>query len=709
MALAFLTARARLMHRPLMIADNAASTLHCMIVDHNMRQGSQEEARAVMNALGTRLDLSCCVMTMGWAAILREAGVAHPKDLPNFETAARRLRYRLIASRCANVNIGSLLLAHHEDDQYETVLMRLLSGHGPAGLQGMRAATDIPESNDIYGAYQSGFLDDQLLPNPKINFAPSSREAKKMRQQMMEDLNSALLESDSFARGSRVDASSENEFDAYVPRTKWRTSAPLLGCEDGGVMIYRPLLGFSKDRLIATCEANGVPWFEDATNHDPTLTMRNAVRHVCKNYTLPVALQKPAILAMSSRLRRQAELDEEQVTRLLKRTVIRDLETTSGTVIVQLPAFRLPRIRGNRETRRAKRLIRLEHHRNIATLLVKRLAAMVAPEMSAPSTNSIYNHVIRLFPSVASDPRTRVEPPKPFNVAGVHFVPVHSSSKPNAPCSWHLSREPYISDRPLPYVDGNRLALRNRWRRRPEQWTFSMCPRWQLWDGRFWVRIFNRTPVDVGIGPFDVRHAKRFRDALPDNRSRDELMALLKLHAPGKVRWTLPALYASQNVDEAVREHEALAEREKMEWVKEGEPLTENTGPPLWKRKEENQLHSAWEKMWAEFGVRDWHKSDKRQLLALPTLGIGLPGYQSWVKCHVRYKRVDKDALATCMKDEGELKMYELIRAQAKARGKRRWMQRTYHAWRPRHMRRRPFRKSVAKREGSKTGDDILI
>ncbi|KIJ69142.1 hypothetical protein HYDPIDRAFT_105710 [Hydnomerulius pinastri MD-312] len=42
--------------------------------------------------------------------------------------------------------------------------------------------------------------------------------------------------------------------------------------------IIRPLLGFGKDRILATCEANGLDYIDDPTNFQPALTLRNAVR-----------------------------------------------------------------------------------------------------------------------------------------------------------------------------------------------------------------------------------------------------------------------------------------------------------------------------------------------------------------------------------------------------------------------------------------------
>ena len=53
------------------------------------------------------------------------------------EGAARAARYAWLSSRLDRFGEGVILTAHHRDDQIETVLMRFLSGSGPAGLAGM--------------------------------------------------------------------------------------------------------------------------------------------------------------------------------------------------------------------------------------------------------------------------------------------------------------------------------------------------------------------------------------------------------------------------------------------------------------------------------------------------------------------------------------------------------------------------------------------
>ncbi|ROV93040.1 hypothetical protein VPNG_09446 [Cytospora leucostoma] len=668
MAMAYLCSRAHRYHLALKVADNPVACFHCVIVDHRMREGSDEEANAVKDVLLTRLGLRAHLLTIAWKDVLEGTGYEHPKDLPNFETVARRQRYRKMAIQLSNSKIASLFLAHHQDDQYETILMRLISGHSAAGLLGMRAASDIPECQDIHGAYQSGMIDDQASRAPMINYRPTKYDLKSIKAQMMADLDPALVAKE-LIEGTRASAYLEDELDHYVPRAKLMLPAAPPEVEDGGCMVYRPLLEFSKDRLTATCEANGIPWFEDATNQDATLTMRNAVRHITKNYTLPVALQKPAILDMSRRLRERAQLDEGEVVRLLGRTIIRDFESTAGTVVVQLPTFRIPRLRRGRN-KTSRRFARLEHYRYIAALLVKRLIAIVTPELQGPAAANLRNQVLRLFPSLNDNPLAYPEHPKAFNISGVHFHPVRTSSNPKAHVNWYLAREPYVSGRPLPKIDFPKLPLRLRWRRRPELWHWPHWKPWRLWDGRFWIRICNRTNVHAAVAPFDARHAKAFRDSLPDGRARDKLMALLKHHAPGKVRYTLPAIYTRSDHEEALQNYERFADVEKAMMLEEAD--IRKQWQELDHRAQREEYHKS--RDW-EIGQQQQDEDDElasgkeknRVLVALPTLGIAKPGLDNWIRYEVRYKRVDKSTLEKAAKDESEVAWYTYKRMRARA------------------------------------------
>ncbi|CUW41177.1 tRNA(Ile)-lysidine synthase [Magnetospirillum sp. XM-1] len=96
-----------------------------LTVDHGLRPDSAAEAKRVG----------------GWLAAhgIAQHILAWEGDKPraDLQAAARDARYRLLGEACAARGILHLLLAHHMDDQAETLLLRLGRGSGLDGLSAM--------------------------------------------------------------------------------------------------------------------------------------------------------------------------------------------------------------------------------------------------------------------------------------------------------------------------------------------------------------------------------------------------------------------------------------------------------------------------------------------------------------------------------------------------------------------------------------------
>ena len=60
------------------------------------------------------------------------------------EMAARELRYRWFAQLCEEEGFDAVAVAHHSDDDAETMILNLLRGTGTRGLRGMSASGPIP-------------------------------------------------------------------------------------------------------------------------------------------------------------------------------------------------------------------------------------------------------------------------------------------------------------------------------------------------------------------------------------------------------------------------------------------------------------------------------------------------------------------------------------------------------------------------------------
>src|SRR6185312_13119359 len=103
-----------------------ARGLRAVHVDHRLQSDSAMWARrceAFATELGVPLEV-------------RVVEVAHASGY-GLEANARRARYGAIEAILGDGEI--LALAHHRDDQAETVLLKLLRGSGPEGLGAMRA------------------------------------------------------------------------------------------------------------------------------------------------------------------------------------------------------------------------------------------------------------------------------------------------------------------------------------------------------------------------------------------------------------------------------------------------------------------------------------------------------------------------------------------------------------------------------------------
>jgi tRNA(Ile)-lysidine synthase len=73
--------------------------------------------------------------------------LADQKSGSNIEGRARKARYEALAELCEQYEIDDLLLAHHQNDQAETVLLQLLRGSGVAGLSGMPNTRNLKTPN----------------------------------------------------------------------------------------------------------------------------------------------------------------------------------------------------------------------------------------------------------------------------------------------------------------------------------------------------------------------------------------------------------------------------------------------------------------------------------------------------------------------------------------------------------------------------------
>lgn len=169
-------------------------------VDHGLRPGSGAEAAMVAEVAAAR---GLRHETLVWD---------RPKPATGIEAAARDARYRLLGAAARQAGARVLLTAHHQDDQAETVLMRLGRGSGLAGLGGMaeqralagddvmlvRPFLDVPKARLVATAAAAGLT-------PAVDAMNSDpRFARARLRRVMPGLAAEGLDAAALARAARL-------------------------------------------------------------------------------------------------------------------------------------------------------------------------------------------------------------------------------------------------------------------------------------------------------------------------------------------------------------------------------------------------------------------------------------------------------------------------------------------------------------------------
>ncbi|KKY16265.1 putative pp-loop family protein [Diplodia seriata] len=613
--------------------DDDADVFTAFIVDHQLRSGSSEEAWEVREKL-YKLGIAAEVLQVQWPE------GTNTKSLTNLETLARRFRFRLLGQACRDHGIESLLLAHHSDDQAETVMMRLIDGHRGMGLRGMRAAGDIPECFGMHGVHQS---------------------------------HAEWLTNDD-------------------PRSPAETQNAV-GIEFWGVQVLRPLLPFSKDRLTATCEAVGTPWVEDETNKDPTLTMRNAVRHVYQNHRLPAAISKPALLQLAQRTAKKIQAREEEVDSLLKK-LDAVLDLRSGELAVRFARnffpptiLKTPRAPEYGWPGTGKRVLYpeswsmdKEENKVVATMLIRRLANLVSPRETV-DLSSLETAVRYFFPRLyLANPFDYVtgSVPSSFTAAGVLFERVQTPDANFPYYTWMLSRQPYTrgeeptvvippntpspsltslppttttttttgrddhdnDDDDIPFLPGEEEEADNPNEvddATPTSVPSSFEAPFTLYDGRWWLRVHNPSPAHaLTVRPFRHADLKPLRAALAGPmRARFEA---LRVDARSKARFVLPVIVApASSISPFLTEHNDNDGIGIEEGEGEGERLEGD---------EATAAAAATTSSSAGGASNAVNGNDEDVVIAVPTFGVKVnvgAAARAWreLRWEVRYKKLD--------------------------------------------------------------------
>ncbi len=118
-----------------------ANCLLAVHLNHQLRASAGIEAEMVA-AIAADWGVAAVMGAVDVKAMAQEQGLT-------LEEAGRIARYQLFAQAAAEYGISHAAVAHHADDQVETVLMHLLRGTGLSGLQGMLPHGPMPTAPEI--------------------------------------------------------------------------------------------------------------------------------------------------------------------------------------------------------------------------------------------------------------------------------------------------------------------------------------------------------------------------------------------------------------------------------------------------------------------------------------------------------------------------------------------------------------------------------
>lgn len=106
-------------------------SLVCAHINHGFRPEESREEAEFVEGLAKRLGVPFELGNLHVPSYMEQSG-------KGTQLAAREKRYEYLHAVAEKYEAASIALAHHADDQAETVMMRILRGSGASGLAGMR-------------------------------------------------------------------------------------------------------------------------------------------------------------------------------------------------------------------------------------------------------------------------------------------------------------------------------------------------------------------------------------------------------------------------------------------------------------------------------------------------------------------------------------------------------------------------------------------
>lgn len=227
--------------------------LHVAHLNHRLRGSDADGDAAFVEALARRLGCPCTLETVDVRALAEQ----RPDSV---EQIGRQCRFEFFERVCLTSGSRTVALAHHADDNAETILHRIIRGTGLRGLSGIRAVRSIRPGSDIRiirpllpfrRAHIEQYLRERGL-DARLDATNHSSEYTRnrirnivlplLREKFNPQVDEALLRLAEQARGA----------DAYLSETSERLFESLLVAHDSAQLTLHADLLARKPRVIRT-------------------------------------------------------------------------------------------------------------------------------------------------------------------------------------------------------------------------------------------------------------------------------------------------------------------------------------------------------------------------------------------------------------------------------------------------------------------------
>ncbi len=124
------------------LSQHSGFKLHTATFDHQLRGDAGAADAEFVKTTCAAWNIPITVGQTDVKTLAQEMGLS-------IETAARKARYDFLAEVARTVDANRIAVAHHADDQAETVLLHLFRGAGGRGLAGMRLLSPVPHHPEL--------------------------------------------------------------------------------------------------------------------------------------------------------------------------------------------------------------------------------------------------------------------------------------------------------------------------------------------------------------------------------------------------------------------------------------------------------------------------------------------------------------------------------------------------------------------------------